>query len=649
MDTRKYEERYGLPSGILDRLIQAESGGNPYAVSPKGALGIAQFMPATAKELGIDPFDKNQAVEGAARYLSQLHKQTGSIRDALIAYNWGPGNVAKHGSAKAPAESHSYADKIMAGIDENSTRTHGEGKEITADDVLSRLGIGVEQAGEKQSQPAAEVQKPAKATPDAKKVTAPPTGGAMPPDSIKPDSKGKMIAESIMDSPGYAMLRGGVQGLLGAPGDIESLLTSAVKKLPFTESVPDETILPTSKDVGNAMSKIGLRENKDYPITSAVGQFAGGMLLPMKGMSEVPGVFGKVFGGSPQTPFVADAVQEAVKKGYKIAPSEALGVRQSVIDATNFAKTAAGQANEGLFRKDLLKAIGVNMDMPITPDVLKAAQQEIPKRFMSAVKDVAPKASNYKFKIDPGVANSIKGMVSGKAQQIVDDAGGITLRNSLERAAETGYITPRQWVDSMSTIKSAIRSAKTPGERDALQTLASGMESVLASQPDKIKDAYKTFNKEWHSLATITSAVSKDPVFLQTGKVNPRDVLHALESGAKTTSSEINVLSAPSGIGRDAIVADTLNLVGKPRTVRHSNSSSLAHLESLMAGHPTFGAKHTLLSRLNEMTAGAALRRYYQSPKGQAALMGKNRMTDAEINALKALVQANNLYENSSD
>jgi len=60
------EQRYGLPPGILMAVRHVESGGNSSAVSPKGAGGAFQIMPATAEELGVDPFDEEQAADGAA-------------------------------------------------------------------------------------------------------------------------------------------------------------------------------------------------------------------------------------------------------------------------------------------------------------------------------------------------------------------------------------------------------------------------------------------------------------------------------------------------------------------------------------------------------------------------------------------------------
>lgn len=115
------ETRYGIPSRMLERLLYQESRYrediiNGTKTSPAGALGIAQFMPATAAGFGINPLDPSQAIDAAGKYLAQLYKQFGSWAQALAAYNWGPGNVRKKGLAAAPAETRNYYSQIMASL-----------------------------------------------------------------------------------------------------------------------------------------------------------------------------------------------------------------------------------------------------------------------------------------------------------------------------------------------------------------------------------------------------------------------------------------------------------------------------------------------------------------------------------------------------
>ncbi len=80
---------------IIQAIIKTESAGKPKAVSSKGAQGLMQLMPGTAKELGVDPTDPAQNIEGGTRYFNQMKDQFGDTKLALAAYNWGPGNLKK--------------------------------------------------------------------------------------------------------------------------------------------------------------------------------------------------------------------------------------------------------------------------------------------------------------------------------------------------------------------------------------------------------------------------------------------------------------------------------------------------------------------------------------------------------------------------
>lgn len=114
--------KYGLPDGLLSAIASAESGYNPNAKnSGSGASGMFQFMPATAKGYGIDPFNPTQAADAAGKMMSGLIvKYDGDLSKALAGYNWGGGNVdkavKKYGNnwlAHAPTETQKYIQKIM--------------------------------------------------------------------------------------------------------------------------------------------------------------------------------------------------------------------------------------------------------------------------------------------------------------------------------------------------------------------------------------------------------------------------------------------------------------------------------------------------------------------------------------------------------
>lgn len=107
-------KQYNLPPDVFRRQLIAESGLNTQAVSPAGARGVAQLMPATAQAFGVDPMNPAQAIPAAALYMRQnLNRYGDDWQKALAAYNWGPGNLAKYGIAAAPPETTRYITKVL--------------------------------------------------------------------------------------------------------------------------------------------------------------------------------------------------------------------------------------------------------------------------------------------------------------------------------------------------------------------------------------------------------------------------------------------------------------------------------------------------------------------------------------------------------
>ncbi len=112
---RRTAASYNLPPEIFLRLINTESGFNPNAVSPKGATGLTQLMPDTAREMGVTNInDITQNIEGGARYLKKMvDKYDGNMELALAAYNAGPGNVDKFNGVPPFAETQNYLFKML--------------------------------------------------------------------------------------------------------------------------------------------------------------------------------------------------------------------------------------------------------------------------------------------------------------------------------------------------------------------------------------------------------------------------------------------------------------------------------------------------------------------------------------------------------
>jgi soluble lytic murein transglycosylase-like protein len=108
-------KQYGVDEKLIYAIIGQESGGNAKAKSNKGASGIMQLMPATAKSLGVtDIYDVGQNINAGVKYFKQQLDTFGTVDKALAAYNAGPGNVKKYGGIPPFKETQAYVKKILS-------------------------------------------------------------------------------------------------------------------------------------------------------------------------------------------------------------------------------------------------------------------------------------------------------------------------------------------------------------------------------------------------------------------------------------------------------------------------------------------------------------------------------------------------------
>lgn len=117
-------QRFGIPAAWIRAVLLAESGGDPRAVSPVGAIGLMQIMPATWNELRVrhdlsaDPFDPRDNILGGAAYLRELYERYGNVTAMLAAYNAGPGRYeASLAGEELPAETRAYVAALLPQID----------------------------------------------------------------------------------------------------------------------------------------------------------------------------------------------------------------------------------------------------------------------------------------------------------------------------------------------------------------------------------------------------------------------------------------------------------------------------------------------------------------------------------------------------
>ena len=132
---RNKSRKYNIKPSIIKAVITAESNWDPWAISKKGAIGLMQLMPDTARDMQItDPYDPEQNIEAGTRYLRfLLNKFNGDINLALAAYNAGPGKVKRSGGIPPITETKQYVRKVIS-ISRDKSRTKSRIYKIIYDD-----------------------------------------------------------------------------------------------------------------------------------------------------------------------------------------------------------------------------------------------------------------------------------------------------------------------------------------------------------------------------------------------------------------------------------------------------------------------------------------------------------------------------------
>lgn len=483
----------GVDPELILKMIQAESSGNHNAVSNKGARGIMQLMPGTAKDMGVDIHDPHDNIRGGVRYFAQQMQRFNDPHLALAAYNAGPANVVKHGGIPPFPETQNYVNKIMGQNMQDDSDIFGG----TSSKTASRVGDDSDIFGSSQ----AVISKP----------VFPENGDKIYRDLAQKQSFGKNLLAGI--GGGMTSLYLGGKQLLGQAtpqeindhknamrgltstggGLVGDILGQAAATFPVA-MVPGANTYLGSAAIGGGIGALQPTDENDDRATNMVLGAAGGMagkyvgdkflkLLagnPAKGTT--PGNLtisanggGSTFGGIGNDPgagltdTMLENLQRGKSLGMKVTPGQASGskvlqqfeskLESQPITSGNFLKLK--DSNQRVMNRAAAHAIGETSDT-LDSSVLAAAHE----RIGNVYKLVADK--NHR-PIDPAD-------FSGKLTVINDEFEGLlptdladnVLVKRLIGFAESGQATGEQLQSLASKLGKAANKNMTSmsGDRD---------------------------------------------------------------------------------------------------------------------------------------------------------------------------------------
>lgn len=514
-------QRLGVNPDLALRVMGRESGGNPNAVSPKGARGLMQLMPGTAKELGVDPSDPYQNITGGVTYLKrQLDAFGGDEAKALAAYNAGPGAVRRAGGVPNIPETQAYV-KALADQPASAPRVIGRGKGITVE-----LDPGPAQSAPPGVPPAAFAKPPQVAAPQRTSQTLGFMEGVMP--ALEKISGG--IGNPLDYIPGLDSRPATRQAAAGAHSYFDQREAAGEKpgKIgQFLGNLASTAWIPGGPVLNGAASGALLSDNKDAAgiardaVYGAIGGKVGSSLLGGAGkvisgvtgdalklaQKGVPLTLGQAAGGVTRrledsltsVPFAGDVIRNAQRRSLEGANRAAYNdtlahIGEALPDEINVGRDAFNYTKQRLSDAydEVLAPLTLQRDAPWTA-ALGAARAKVAKLG------------------DPSVKSTVNQIIKTEVQSRFTKAGQMT-GDEMKAAQEalTAHINDL--------------SKGTKWQRDAaaaLRDVKGGLEGLVSRVDAAAGDQLAKVNKAYAHLKPIETAAarpsSKDGIFTAAG------------------------------------------------------------------------------------------------------------------------------------
>lgn len=520
LQLKELEKQYGLPSGLLSSVMTAESGGNPNAQSPKGALGLFQFMPETAKQYGINPLDPQQAAMGAAKmYGDLLTKYEGDLPSALAGYNWGQGNVDRKGLDAAPKETQGYIEKVMSAIG-NTLVSPANASEI---EVQELPPLEVQQSQNETQGEVVEVE-----LPDGTIIDNVPVGTtkAQLVEKLKrngydtswyqEETKEDTTKDegSLLEGVGSA-LRAFSRGMtFGASDEIEAALAS-----PIIAALSDQGIGDSYDQALRASRSMTEEQYDKYPITSIASDIAGSVATG-KGLVKGAQALGNAI------PAIGKSVS-ALSNYAKVNPvKSAAGIGSAAAGARSFAESEGGLENRlesggtgaalGAVAGGGLSYAGGKIAQRIAQRVadkanIKSRVAKISERY--GTKPDAQKTASSPIEAMEATAPIVETSLIQRAGEIFPKTAGQATQNPdlqrLEAEAIAGVISPQAQSAGLQAVATQQKSVKSFLDKigGKIET-GRDINGLVDDVSRTIKDKYKLIKGEVNSAYDLARSAS---------------------------------------------------------------------------------------------------------------------------------------------